>query len=169
MRRVLMLDDEINVLHALQRSLRQCLFATELRVEIFSCARKALARAEVTDFDIVIADYQMPVMNGVEFLQRFRTLQPQAIRLVLSASTEFETVMRAVNDAEVFRYLAKPWNLADLQDGIRQALVRRDEADQAGLRMGTMTAQELAERRLEAEEPGITKVNWGPDGSVLLD
>lgn len=169
MRRLLMLDDEINVLNALQRGLRQCDFAADMRVEIFTDPLAALVRAAEIDFDIVVSDYQMPTMNGIEFLQRFRSLQPDAVRLVLSASTEFETVMRAINEAEIFRYLPKPWQLADLQEVIRQALARRDQAEWADLQTGRTTAQEILARRLEAEEPGITKVNWGPDGSVLLD
>ena len=42
-------------------------------------------------------------------------------------------------------------------------------SDQARLAMGTLSAEEFERKRLEAEEPGITKVKWGPDGSVLLD
>ena len=104
-----------------------------------------------------------------KFLQCFRRLQPDAIRLILSASTEFETVMRALNEAEIFRYLPKPWQPGELRTVIGQALARRDEADRISVQTGQATAQELAERRLEADEPGITKVNWGPDGSVMLD
>ena len=169
MRRMLMIDDEINVLHALQRSLRQCGFADQLRIELFTDTGDALARAAEVEFDIVLSDFHMPGMNGIAFLQSFRQLQPEAIRLVLSASTQFDTVMRALNEAEIFRYLAKPWQQADLQAVIGQALARRDEADRIGVQAGRMTTQEIAARRLEADEPGITKVNWGPDGSVMLD
>ncbi|MBC7514473.1 MAG: response regulator [Herminiimonas sp.] len=169
MRRMLMIDDEINVLQALQRSLRQCSFVDQLRFELFTDTGAALARAAQVDFDIVLSDFQMPGMNGIEFLQHFRQLQPDAIRLVLSASTEFETVMRALNEAEIFRYLSKPWAHDELQTVIGQALTRRDEADRIGVRSGRTTAQEIAERRLEADEPGITRVNWGSDGSVMLD
>jgi len=42
-------------------------------------------------------------------------------------------------------------------------------ADQARLAMGTLTAEDVERKRLEADEPGITHVNWGPDGSVMLD
>ena len=169
MQRMLMIDDEINVLSALQRSLRQCGLASRLRLELFTDTTEALARAGQVDFDIVLSDFMMPGMNGVAFLKRFRELQPDAIRLILSASTEFETVMQAVNEAEVFRYLSKPWSQEALQDVIGQAMVRRNEADWIGMQTGSTTAQQIATRQLEADEPGITKVNWGPDGSVILD
>lgn len=169
MRRLLLLDDEINVLHALQRTLRQCRFARALRIEFFTDPEQALVRAGEIDFDVVISDFQMPGMNGVEFLQCLRQLQPDAVRLVLTASTDFETVKQAINVAQIFRYIPKPWASEELQEAVRLALAQRDESDRVGLQTGSLTAQQLDERRLEAAEPGITKVNWGPDGSVLLD
>lgn len=169
MRRLLMLDDEVNVLHALQRTLRQCDFATELRIDIFTDAQAALQRMADTSFDIILSDYQMPGMHGIAFLQRCRALQPEAVRLILSASTEFDTVRRAINEAEIFRYIPKPWQFAELYDVISQSLARREESDRVAVQSGSLTAQEIARRRLEAAEPGITSVTWGPDGSVLLD
>lgn len=169
MRRLLLVDDEINVLHALQRALRQCSFKDDIRVEIFRDPVAALTRAVEVDFDLAISDFQMPQMNGVDFLKKLRQIQPDAVRLVLSASTEFDTVMRAINEAEVFRYIPKPWRPDELEEVIQHALARRSADDAVRLQTGKISARELAERKLEADEPGITKVNWGPDGSVRLD
>ena len=115
-------------------------------------------------------------MNGIDFLKMVKGIQPDAVRLVLSASTEFETVVKAVNDAEIFRYIAKPWQSDELVNVIQLAFARRDQvleerrlAEEQRRKMAEPTPQELEARRLEAEEPGITKVNWGPDGSVRLD
>jgi two-component system probable response regulator PhcQ len=169
MRRLLLLDDEINVLHALQRTLHQCHFATELRIETFTEPTQALVRAVEVDFDLVISDYHMPHMDGIEFLRRLRQLQPDAVRLILSASTDFDTVRRAINEVEILRFIPKPWQLSDLQEVILLGLARRDHSDAVKLKLGELTPRQLAERRLEADEPGITKVNWGEDGSVGLD
>ena len=168
MKRLLLVDDEQNVLNALLRMLRQCDFAQQLRIETFTDPLQALARAKEVAFDVAISDYQMPGMNGIVFLQRLRQVQPHVVRLVLSASTEFDIVMRAINEVEVFRYIPKPWQLSDLQQTIALALARREQTDLVQLQLGQMTQRELEERQLEADEPGITKVNWGPDGSVIL-
>lgn len=175
MRRILLLDDEINVLNALQRALRQC-FHGDLRIEVFTDPEQALLRSAEVPFDVVISDLRMPALNGVDFLQAFKGIQPDAIRLMLSASTEFDAVMKAVNQAEVFRYIAKPWQIEHLKETLELAFVRRDEAvetrritDEARARRGELTPQELEARRLEAEEPGITRVKWGEDGSVYLE
>lgn len=165
MRHFLLVDDEVHILHALQRMVRHIFRGQELRIEIHTEPGEALARIRETMFDVVVSDYRMPGMNGVDFLEMVKAAQPDAVRLLLTASTEFDTAMNAVNRAEVFRYLAKPWHLEQLKAVLEQACERRDLLR---LERGELTPQELEERRLEALEPGITKVNWGPDGSVLL-
>lgn len=176
MRRFLLVDDEINILQALQRTLRQKIRDEEFLMELYTDPEQALQRINEVAFDFVISDFHMPKMNGVDFLERVRDVQPDAVRLMLSASADFDTIMNAINRAEVFRYISKPWTATELEEIIRLSLVRRDKvmedrrlADEVRVQRGALTPQELEARRLEEEEPGITKVNWGPDGSVLLD
>ena len=84
--------------------------------------------------------------------------------------------MSAINEAEVFRYIAKPWLPEEIGETIKLALARRDQAredlrlvEELRSELGKVTPQELEAKRLEEQEPGITRVNWGPDGSVNLD
>ncbi|HSV55127.1 MAG TPA: response regulator [Burkholderiaceae bacterium] len=174
MQRVLLLDDEPHVIAALKRVLRSG-FGAGLRVETTTDPEEALALLRDAPFDLVISDFRMPLMSGTEFLQLVRSLQPEAVRIILSASTDGQTLMQAVNDAEVFRYLAKPWVEADLLGQVRQALERaaqirheRELADATRVQFGAVSAADLERRRLEALEPGITHVEWGPDGEVLM-
>ena len=178
MRRILLLDDEMNVLMALQRSMRAQLKHLDLQTEIFTNPFEALQRVCVCDFDVAISDYHMPQMSGVAFLQALKDVAPNTVRMMLTASTEFETAMSAINEAHVFRFIPKPWQLADLQDNIGEALAMRDRllADQAKAKghaqpepdASELTPQELEAQRLEAEEPGILKVRRAPDGSIIL-
>ena len=172
MRRILLLDDELNVLLALQRSMRAHLTIPDLRVEIFTNPYHALERVCVCEFDLAISDYRMPQMSGVAFLQALKDVAPNTVRMMLSASTEFETAMSAINDAHVFRFIPKPWNLADLENNIGEALAMRDrllaEQGLSAAPAAPLTPQEVEAQRLEAEEPGLLKVNWGPDGSIIL-
>jgi len=176
MLRFLLLDDELNIVHALQRMIRQHSQDKTLVIETFTEAEQALQRIKEVAFDIVISDYHMPSMNGNAFLKAVKQVQPDAVRLMLSASSDFTAIIGAVNEAEVFRYIAKPWQAHELEEIIKLALVRRDQttedrrlADERRFERGQMTAQELEARRLEEEEPGITQVNWGSDGSVHLE
>ncbi|UCU98125.1 response regulator [Acidovorax radicis] len=173
MPKILLLDDEPHVLSAIKRSLRAGL-GTEVRIEETVAPEVALARLREAVFDVVISDYRMPLMTGVEFLSLVRTIQPLAVRMVLSASSDSEALMRAVNDAEVFRYVLKPWDEKDLIGHVRAALERADQlrrdvalAEVGRYEFGEISATELERRRLEALEPGLTHVAWGPNGEVL--
>lgn len=176
MRRILLVDDEANMLSALQRALRNCLPDMDLKIEVFTDPEQALLRCGEVPFDVVISDYRMPAMDGISLLRLVRDIQPDAVRLVLSASTEFETVMMAINQAEIFRYIPKPWSEAELKNVVELACARRDRAvedrrlaNESRAAHGRLSPQELEALRLEEEEPGITRVNWGDDGSVRLD
>lgn len=176
MKRILILDDEVNVLQSLQRGLRKLSQEQQFELDLHSSTSEAIKRLGEVQFHIVISDYHMPDMSGVEFLKVTKLMQPYAIRMMLSASAEFKTVLGAVNEAEVFRYIEKPWDLAALEETIQLGLLEYDQI-QADLRLidgakvqhKELTPEELEKKRLEKEEPGITKVNWGPDGSILLD
>lgn len=175
MRRLMLLDNEVNVLHALQRSMRSLFSEKELRVEAFTDPEQALLRLGEMSFDAIVSDYLMPSINGVEFLKAAKKIQPDVVRLILSASTEFTTAMAALNEAEAFRFIVKPWSNEQLKETLLLAFERRDGmleerrlADEARVKRGDMAPQEFEARRLEEYEPGIMKVNWGPDGSVHL-
>ena len=168
MRRILLVDDEANVLSALQRALRR--FLPEREVEIQSCQdpELALLRCAEVSFDVVMSDYRMPGLSGGDFLQVVKALQPEAVRLVLSASNDIGEVMDAINRAEVYRYVAKPWEAQELEKIFAQAFARHDEAV-AARGAPALSPQEREARRLEAEEPGITKVHRDSDGAIYLE
>lgn len=176
MKRIMLIDDERSVLQSLQRSLRDMCQKEHVLIEPHLSPIESIKRLSEAQFHIIISDYHMPEMSGVDFFKIAKVIQPDAIRLMLSASAEFKTALSAINDAEVFRYIEKPWDLAELKEIIQLSLAEyaRNQAvqvlvDNAKKQQHELTSQELERIRLEKEEPGITKVKRGPDGSILLD
>lgn len=174
MRRIMLVDDEPNVLKALQRLILRTM--SGVRVETFDDPRAALARAGEMGFDVVVSDYRMPVMDGTTFLTGVKDAQPDSVRLILSAQADMQALVEAINRAEIFRFLAKPWDDDDLVSTLQAALARRDTlleerrlADEQRVARGDMTPEEMAMRRLEEEEPGITKVDWTADGGFVVE
>src|SRR4029450_7140998 len=72
-------------------------------------------------FKVVLTDFMMPLLNGVELLRTLREKNPRAVRLMLTAAADFRTASEAVNRGEVFRLLGKPWSLSELTSAVRQA------------------------------------------------
>ena len=181
MSRVLLVDDEESILKSLRRllTLTPCTAGDvtfKLTIDTFTSPLEALEKSRHVAYDLVLSDYRMPSMNGVEFLRAFREIQPDAARLILSGFADLNGLIGAINEAGISRFISKPWNDYELVSSIAQALALRDLtlenqqlADQVRLATGAVSAEEIERKRLEAVEPGITQVNWGPDGSVLLD
>ncbi|MHB1291894.1 MAG: response regulator [Sulfuricella sp.] len=181
MYRIMLVDDEQNILNALRRLFVSPSFQdmenSKFQMETFTSPSQALLRAEDgVVFDLVISDYRMPEMDGVAFLKAFKRIQPNAERLILSGYADLEALVGAINEAQIFRFISKPWRDYELKSAVAQALAHRDLlrdnqqlADQVRLHRGTISKQEMALRRLEEESPGITKVHWGEDGSVIFD
>ena len=171
LQRIMVVDDEAFQRNALQLALHRFFSKKGVEVEAYGNPLEALERAQTTELSVVVADYRMPQMNGIDFLSEMLATQPDAVRLMLTASSDFETAITAVNQAEVFKFVRKPWG-RDFRQIVADALARNLQltADRGTLpgRSRAETDQQRALRELEASEPGITKVRWGPDGSVLL-
>ena len=183
---ILCLDDEPNVVSALRRTLRRPL-GELVTLECFTDPHAALARIGEHSFDLVMSDFRMPAMDGVQFLRFVRELQPETVRMIVSASTEISGVMSAINEVGVFRYVVKPWTtdllIEDVQSALEHSATLREQrrlADAMRVRSRHADSFTLVEpfvpvdpieaerRRLEELEPGLTHVNWGPNGEVLM-
>lgn len=121
MNKILLVDDEQNVLNALQRELRG-----SFEIEAFDNPVAALEQCRTTQFDLVVADYRMPGMNGLDFLKQFGELQPDAARLLLSGESDINALVRTINETSVYRFISKPWAKAELLSSITQALSYRE-------------------------------------------
>ncbi len=115
--RLLVVDDEAPILHALQRTFEAAGY------EVTACAdpAEALERLREKPFQVLSADYMMPGMTGAEFLSQAKGLQPETIRILLTAAHDFSAAVDAINNGEIFRILPKPWNRVELLGTVRQA------------------------------------------------
>ncbi|HEY6871889.1 MAG TPA: response regulator [Geobacteraceae bacterium] len=119
--RILCVDDEVNVLRALKRSFLD----SDYDVITAASGEEGLAAlAGDTPVQIVMSDYRMPGMNGVDFLREVRRRWPETVRIVLSGYADIAAVISAVNEGEIYHFIAKPWNDDDLRVTMANAVER---------------------------------------------
>ena len=122
MRRILFVDDEPRVLDGLRRLLRS--LRKEWQMEFVASGSEALHEMEKKPFDIVVADMKMPGMDGAELLSKVKERYPDTIRIILSAQTGKDALLRSIGSTHQF--LNKPCDPEQLKWTIRRAEKLRD-------------------------------------------
>jgi C4-dicarboxylate-specific signal transduction histidine kinase len=140
---VLIVDDDPGVCSAMKRSLR----GTAPRVLTASSGQAGLDLLAAEEVAVVISDYQMPGMNGVEFLARVKEGWPKVQRIMLTGEANAEMIEELVNESEVYRFLTKPWSQAQVR-GIITACYETIRLQQAN----EQYEQQLAERNRQLAE-----------------
>lgn len=120
--RILCVDDERNVL----RSLERIFLDDDYEIVLAGSGEEGLkVLAEAGDsFQVVISDYRMPVMNGVDFLKEVFARWPDTVRIVLSGYADAGAIVAAINEGHIYRFIPKPWNDDELRVTIRNCLER---------------------------------------------
>jgi len=111
MYRLLLLDDEPNVLAALKRELH---FPDLYEIEVFTSPVPALERADEAEFAVAIVDYRLKEVDGIQFLEALRDVQPATTRILCSGLRDQRVLLDAINRAHAFSFIAKPWDKEEL-------------------------------------------------------
>ncbi len=130
---VLMVDDEDMVTRNLEMLLRM---ETSLTPVTFNVPQEALAYAKGEQVDVVLADFIMPEMNGLDLLARIKELQPTASRVLLTGYADKDSAIRAINEVGLFQYLEKPWE----NEFVLMVLRNATERSQLLRRLGDKTS-----------------------------
>lgn len=152
---ILLVDDDEAMLRTLQRDISHL----PCEVEAFSQPSLALARAQATPFDLVVADYQMPGMDGVMLIKALKQINPKLVAIILSGFADLRSVMGAINETQVYRHLTKPWDADQLRSIIRQAMAQGVKGAPSPGPQAAMPQTHAAKGALAALErkyPGIT-------------
>ena len=162
---VLVVDDDPDMLGILTRLLRK----DGYQVVALQDAEEAAHRLGQEPFDVILSDYAMPGMNGVDLLRRAKLVRPGALRILLTGQPDLAMAVDAINRGEVYRFMAKPFNPLELSLDLRLAceqLTLRRENERL---LGEIRKHDGVLDRLERQYPGITRVRRAADGTILLE
>ena len=120
--KILVVDDDVQISKAIGRILR------EKKIEFVTAdsGESALAEIKKADkpFSIIISDQRMPEMQGSDFLDQAKKLTPNSIRFIMTAYSEMETIIKAVNKGAIQKYITKPWDHDKILNEITSAIKR---------------------------------------------
>jgi DNA-binding NtrC family response regulator len=119
---ILLVDDEEMVVTSIKSFLT---LETNYEVVAFTSPKEALEFVRKNKVDLVISDYLMPDIDGIEFLGQVKDIQPEATRILLTGYADKENAIKAINDVGLYQYIEKPWENDDLRLIIRNGLEKR--------------------------------------------
>ncbi len=115
--KLLIVDDEQKIISALKRLLRkesfECFFAMG--------GKEALSIVENNEIHVILSDLDMPGMDGIALFKIIKKSHPDIVRLILSGRSDSQTVLNAINDGNILRYITKPWNAKEVISILNQA------------------------------------------------
>src|SRR5664279_3284057 len=157
--RVLLVDDEQRLLDGLRRNLRGRYAISTATSGAEALTTLSDAAAEGTPFAVVVSDMMMPGMSGAEFLAQARVETPDAVLMILSGQADLTSTITAVNNANLFRFLTKPIEPADLITALAAALRQHElVTGERELLQNTLTgAIDVLTDVLSMASPGASK------------
>lgn len=124
---LLVVDDEMDVCDSVHALLRRDFHV--LRARNADDGFKMMQESEV---HIIMTDQRMPKMTGVELLSKVRTRHPQAVRMLFTGYADLDSVIAAINQGRIFKFLKKPWQPADLEEAVHEAAAEYERLVEQG-------------------------------------
>lgn len=161
--RILLIDDDPEILRMIKLALMDSFDLTTAED-----GHRAIKTLQAEEFDVVIADQNLPGPSGIDILELANTEQPSTIRMLMTAAQHFDDIQNAVNRARIHRFISKPLRIMELSGAINGA-VRERQLEQEnkslvtelrqknGLLNTALTNVREHERKLEEEVKSRTE------------
>lgn len=151
---ILIVDDEDMVLSSLRG-----VFALQTDYDVIEAntPNAAIDAVERRPIDVVISDFLMPDMNGIELLKEIKKRQPESVRLLLTGYADKENAIKAINEVGLYHYLEKPWDNDALLNIVRNALEEKTLRSQLGTKVKELNQLLGQHGELEAKHQFLEK------------
>ncbi len=167
-RTICIVDDESMITDTLKVLLE---IELDENIKTFNSPFDALNFLKNNEAQVVISDFLMPEMNGIEFLSKVKKLNYDNSLILLTGYADKENAIRAINEVGIYRYLEKPWDNNDLVLSIKNALERGDLIKQ--LKLQNEKLEELVKERTkdltEANQKLNALIHYCADGIATID
>ncbi|NOG45503.1 MAG: sigma-54-dependent Fis family transcriptional regulator [Calditrichaeota bacterium] len=146
---ILIVDDQQEILNSMRR-----IFQREYTVFTALSGAEGIKILNQESITVILSDQRMPQMDGVEFLEKAFALQPDAIRIMVTGYADIEASINAVNNAQIYQYIAKPFEPDELKLVVKGAVERYNLTQQ-----NKVMQQELVKQNAVLEKENIELKN----------
>lgn len=150
--RIVIVDDEPMVTKTLSMLLGLEGFSN---LNLFNSPAEALEYLKENEADLIISDFMMPSINGIEFLDKAKKLQNEVATILLTGYADKENAIRAINEIGIFKYIEKPWDNANLIINIKNALIQTALKKELNIKIKEL---EKANQKLEKYSKNLESV-----------
>ncbi|MFW5946473.1 MAG: response regulator [Candidatus Natronoplasma sp.] len=161
---VLIVDDETQILKLLKESLKASK-ALECDVTLATDGKYGLKHINEKDYDLVLSDYNMPEVDGLEFLKQVKEDSPDTVRIMITGQGCLEVAKEAINEADVHHFIEKPWDTKELISIVRRELKGKEKSDGEEWIPDVNSVEEA----IEAVESLQKKVSQNPKKTLKKD
>jgi serine phosphatase RsbU (regulator of sigma subunit) len=154
--KVLLVDDDAMVLAGLKRQLRN-----QFSIDTALSGEDALKQVlENGPYAVIVSDFMMPGMNGIEFLSRVKKSNPNTVRMMLTGTADMPTAIRAVNEGSIFQFHPKPCPADTLYQAIQSAIgeyrkVTSDQKQLKDFKSSLAQASEVQQKLMPKSDPQV--------------
>jgi DNA-binding NtrC family response regulator len=160
---ILVVDDE----ELFIEYIKSMLSGESYNVVTASNGKQGLEILKKQSVNLVISEYKIPLMNGLEFLEKVRIIYPDILTVMVTDQADINLAIKAVNEAGVYKFLLKPWDDIDFKNTIKRTLESLQVIKERDELIRKVKTHEATLKDLEKRYPGITKVEKDEDGYIL--
>lgn len=162
---ILVVDDDEMFLEFVQRMLS----GDNIDITTATSGKQGLEILKKQEMSMVLSEYRMPLMNGLEFLGKVKIIYPEILTVLLTEHADIELAIRAINEVGVYKFFLKPLDDTDFKITIKRALESLQVIKERNILIQKVKSHEAMVMDLEKKYPGITKVERDEDGYILTN
>ena len=160
---ILVVDDEEMFIEYIQRVMSD----ENYNVITVASGQEGLDILEKQQVSMVISEYEIPLMNGLEFLEKVRIIYPNILTIMVTEHADIGLAIKAINEAGVYKFLLKPLDDIYFKNMIKKTLESLQVIKERDVLIRKVKTHESTLKDLEKRYPGITKVERHEDAYIL--